>query len=632
MAMNTGRRISPFLAAAGLLGGLLTESVLILVAQSRAVEGSLREDFRVVAALESAVDAESRAVAEERLLALPGTESADYVSAAEAIETLAARDPSLPQSVALVGENPIPGFFKVRLAAEHIVGVEDWVKAAEAVPELSEISYSASSARAIVQLQFYARWLSLVLSAAASIVAFAAAGALWGGWRSGRLARSSRAAAADAAVGAAGWAVGALGAAALARPALAWAAAWPSFALHAAGFFLAGLAAFAWRLRSESPDEAPGRGRERRAVAGVMAALMLLPAVGAQAASVARQKRELEKLSRELESLRQEAERYREEAGRAERDLSESAKTQRRLESKISALRRELDDAEGNRRTLGGRLATLDAARADARRLLARELGDYSRRADLMAASGTAGVLEDAVRRGALRAKTVYLGGVRVTMDRTATEHVAAQRHQATLRRKTESQLSELEKTRRSKEKAQENLEEKNRRVGEAEARIAALEESRRALTSLVRDLEKKESRAAQAGYRADPPIKPRSLPWPVAGKVVSGFGKRRVPELGTWSVHNGVEIAASAGTAVHPVSPGEVIFSGPFRSYGNVVIINHGGGFYSIYGHLEGPLQAKGTRASTGAAVGKAAGQGSVYLELRQAGRALDPLRWLKP
>lgn len=632
MSTFTGRRQLFRLAAAGLLGGLFAESLLVMVAQASRLEGALREDFRVVAALESGVDAERRGVAEERLLALPGTESAAYVSAEEAIERLSSRDPSLPQSVAVVGENPIPGFFEVKIVGDHVAQVADWVKAAEAVPELSEISYSAPAARAIVQLQFYARWLALVLSAAASLVAFGAAGALWRSWRSGRLASSARRAASDAAAGASGWAVGALAAALLARPAAAWAPAGPSSAAQAAGLLLAALAAFSWRLSEEASADPGGRGRERRAAAGVMAALLLLPAASARAASMTRQKRELEKLSRELEALRSEADRYREEAGRAERDLSESALRQRRLESKISLLRRELDDAEGNRRTLGGRLLTLDAARSDAQRLLARELGDYARRADQLASSGTAGVLEDAVRRGALRAKTVYLGGVGVIHDRTVTEHAAAQRHQATLRRRTESQLSELEKTRRSKARAQEDLEDKNRRIGEAEARIAALEESRRALTSLVRELEKKESRAAQAGYKAEPPVKLRSLPWPVSGKVLSGFGKRRVPELGTWSVHNGVEIAAAAGAAVRPVLPGEVIFSGPFRSYGNVVIINHGGGFYSIYGHLEGPLPAKGARAGLDAPVGNAAGQGSVYLELRQAGRALDPLRWLKP
>ncbi|MBI5596467.1 MAG: hypothetical protein HY928_10305 [Elusimicrobia bacterium] len=140
MSTISGRRTVLRLAAAGLLGGLFTESLLVMLAQARRLEAALSEDFRVVAALESAVDSESRGVAEERLLALAGTESAAYVSAEEAVERLSSRDPSLSQSVAVVGENPIPGFFEVKLAGEHVAQVADWVKAAEAVPELSEIS------------------------------------------------------------------------------------------------------------------------------------------------------------------------------------------------------------------------------------------------------------------------------------------------------------------------------------------------------------------------------------------------------------------------------------------------------------------------------------------------------------
>ncbi|MDE2291409.1 MAG: peptidoglycan DD-metalloendopeptidase family protein, partial [Elusimicrobia bacterium] len=211
-------------------------------------------------------------------------------------------------------------------------------------------------------------------------------------------------------------------------------------------------------------------------------------------------------------------------------------------------------------------------------------------------------------------------------------EHAAAERRRAALARKTKAELSELARTRRSKDQMQAAYEENERRIDAAEARIRGLEQSRKALTDLVRSLERRESRAAQASYKALPPVRPHSLPWPVAGKVVSAFGKMRVAELGTWTIHNGVEIAAPPGSPVRPVRPGTVIYSGPFRSYGNVVIVNHGGGFYSIYGRLDGPLLAKGVRARPDAPLGVVgASQRKVYLELRQAGRALDPLRWLR-
>ncbi|TPW19269.1 MAG: membrane-bound metallopeptidase, partial [Elusimicrobia bacterium] len=272
------------------------------------------------------------------------------------------------------------------------------------------------------------------------------------------------------------------------------------------------------------------------------------------------------------------------------------------------------------------------SARGEARRRLSRELKEYSRRGPLLAYAGSAGILEDVVRRGALRAKADYLEGVRSVRDRTADEHAAAERKKASLERKAKAGLSELERTRRSGVIAQEAYEETSRRAGEAEARLRALEESRKALANLVRDLEKRESKTTQAAFKAEPAVRPKTLPWPVQGRVVSSFGKKRIEELGTWTIHNGVEIAAEAGTQVRPVLSGEVIYSGPFRSYGNVVIVNHGGGFYSIYGHLAGPLQPKGARARPEVALGVIApGQGRVYLELRQAGRALDPVKWLK-
>lgn len=312
--------------------------------------------------------------------------------------------------------------------------------------------------------------------------------------------------------------------------------------------------------------------------------------------------------------------------------MKERRAEEKRLSGKIAVLRRDLDEADGRRRSLGGRLAAIETARADARRKLSRELKDYSRRSPLLAYAGSIGVLEDVVRRGAVRAKADYLEGVRSVRDRTADEHAAAERKKAALERKAKAGLSELARTRLSGVKAQEAYETTSRRAGEAEARLRALEESRKALANLVRDLEKRESKAAQAAFKADPAIRPKTLPWPVQGRVVSSFGKKRVVELGTWTIHNGVEIAAAAGTQVRPVRAGEVIYSGPFRSYGNVVIVNHGGGFYSIYGHLAGPLQPKGARARPEVALGVIAPEGGrVYLELRQAGRALDPMKWLK-
>jgi septal ring factor EnvC (AmiA/AmiB activator) len=629
--MSAHRRSTFRALAAGALAGLLVEALLVLAAQVRSLESGLRADFRIVVALEPGLDAERRGVVEERLLALPGTEAADYVSPEAAVDRLAEVDPAFPKAVALIGDNPVPGSFEVSLFPEAVSQAAEWVKGAETLPEVAEASYSAPAARAVVELQFYARWLSLLLSLAGTGAGLAAAGALWQASRPGLAPGSAGRAASAGTLCLAGFAVGAVAAAVSARLLTGWAPAWPALAAQAGAAFLAWFSAFAWALASEAgPDGA--RGRERRAAAAALAVALLAASLPARAADARSQRRELEALTKELEKLRAEADRYRDEAGRAERDMKERRAEEKRLQGKIGALRRDLDEADGRRRSLGGKLAAIEAARGEARRRLSREVKDYSRRGPLLAYAGSAGVLEGVVRRGALRAKADYLEGVRSVRDRTADEHAAAERKKASLERKAKAGLSELARTRRSGELAQEAYETTSRRAGEAEARLRALEESRKALANLVRDLERRESKAAQASFKADPAMRPKTLPWPVPGRVVSAFGKRRVEELGTWTIHNGIEIAAAAGTQVRPVRAGEVIYSGPFRSYGNVVIVNHGGGFYSIYGHLAGPLQPKGARARPEVALGAvASGDGRVYLELRQAGRALDPVKWLK-
>jgi len=74
---------------------------------------------------------------------------------------------------------------------------------------------------------------------------------------------------------------------------------------------------------------------------------------------------------------------------------------------------------------------------------------------------------------------------------------------------------------------------------------------------------------------------------WPLQGEVLSGFGWREHPVLRTWHHHDGIDIDVPEGTIVHAASSGEVYFTGEQEGYGTTVIIEHPGGFYTIYGHL---------------------------------------------
>jgi murein hydrolase activator len=125
-------------------------------------------------------------------------------------------------------------------------------------------------------------------------------------------------------------------------------------------------------------------------------------------------------------------------------------------------------------------------------------------------------------------------------------------------------------------------------------------------------------------------------LPMPVAGEVTGRFGApRKVEGAGTAPTWKGIFIRAAAGTGVRAVAVGQVVFADWLRGFGNLMVIDHGEGFLSVYGNNESLLRNVGDRVAVGdvvAAVGNTGGieQTGLYFELRFQGRPFDPLRWV--
>jgi septal ring factor EnvC (AmiA/AmiB activator) len=121
----------------------------------------------------------------------------------------------------------------------------------------------------------------------------------------------------------------------------------------------------------------------------------------------------------------------------------------------------------------------------------------------------------------------------------------------------------------------------------------------------------------------------------PVRGEVVARFGSPRPTEAQvdapTWK---GVFIRAKAGADVQVVAAGRVVFADWLRGFGNLLVIDHGEGFLSVYGNNESLLAEVGARVAAGdpvATVGSTGGaaDAGLYFELRFKGRPIDPLRW---
>lgn len=125
------------------------------------------------------------------------------------------------------------------------------------------------------------------------------------------------------------------------------------------------------------------------------------------------------------------------------------------------------------------------------------------------------------------------------------------------------------------------------------------------------------------------------TLDWPAKGAVLTRFGPSRQGRFGTAIVRNGIEIKAAEGTPARVVHGGTVAFAEPFSGYGTLVIVDHGGSAFTMYGHLGEVRVARGDRVARNATIGTVglapAGQPALYFEVRVDGRPVDPLQWLR-
>lgn len=124
------------------------------------------------------------------------------------------------------------------------------------------------------------------------------------------------------------------------------------------------------------------------------------------------------------------------------------------------------------------------------------------------------------------------------------------------------------------------------------------------------------------------------ALAWPAGGAVTARFGST-ANRPGAPAVRNGIEIGAPAGAAVTAVHGGTVAYADAFAGFGQLVILDHGGNNYSLYGYLASSSVERGDAVDAGTEVGRVgtapAGPAALYFEMRIDGRSVDPLQWLE-
>jgi len=175
------------------------------------------------------------------------------------------------------------------------------------------------------------------------------------------------------------------------------------------------------------------------------------------------------------------------------------------------------------------------------------------------------------------------------------------------------------------------NLEELS---AQEEAALEAMIVERQREEAVRREAERRA--ALLAGRAAPAPPSTGEFSWPVSGPITSPFGYRSDPYGGGTEFHTGIDIGAPMGATVTAAAGGTVIYAAPYGGYGNAVIIDHGNGVSSLYGHLSQIFVADHQEVQRGQAIGAVGMTGRatgphLHFEVRVNGQPVDPASRLR-
>lgn len=197
-------------------------------------------------------------------------------------------------------------------------------------------------------------------------------------------------------------------------------------------------------------------------------------------------------------------------------------------------------------------------------------------------------------------------------------------------------------------EKKNQELKNFENQIDAAQGQVSEYERDIQAQESKVKQLEaeikRKEEEAKKAAEAAGKQYKVTSLgnisfvwPCPASSRITSKFGDRESPTKGASTNHKGIDIGASTGTAIVAAASGTVVISTYSYSAGNYIMINHGGGVYTVYMHCSKLLVSEGAQVKQGQTIAKVGSTGystgpHLHFGIRSGGQYVNPLKYVSP
>lgn len=315
---------------------------------------------------------------------------------------------------------------------------------------------------------------------------------------------------------------------------------------------------------------------------------------------------QIEELDKQMDTAAAELEKVEKELERLNKDIEKTLEELREAEERIE----EKEDVFNSRLRVmykNGNIGYLEVL------LAAADIGDFLTRKDMIQA-----IVDHDVelikymkeQRDIIDSKKIELEAQRASVDAT--------------RIKLEERKTELARATRAKEILMKELEKD----------IKKYEAEYDKLNRLAKDIEAEIIRR----QRVDGDYSGGVMAWPVPGysRISSPFGYRIHPVFKTRKLHTGIDIPAPTGTNVVAAADGTVIYSGTLGGYGKTIMIDHGGGIVTLYGHNSSLVAKEGATVKKGDTIAKIGSTGistgpHCHFEVRKNGSYVDPIPWLK-
>ena len=383
-----------------------------------------------------------------------------------------------------------------------------------------------------------------------------------------------------------------------------------------------------------NPAQAPiANPRGRLALAVPLALALASPialAEDEQARQLQRLRQAIDAVTRDIGGTEKRRHRLSRELERFDRQIAAKAKALAQLERDRQANERRLKKLRGQKRDILARTR-------DQRRQLRRQ----ARAAYLMGRQHPVKLLlqeDDPNRLGRMLVYYDYFNRHRLEQLGALSQQLAElqaleqqlqqeTRRQQALRQRYQEQQTALRQQRQRRQVLIQRLEQE---LARSQRKLAQLQADQQRLAKLTRAIRQ----------AAPPPRRSHTrfarlkgkLIWPVEGRIRHRFGSLRPTGKLRWQ---GVVIAAQAGTPVRAVADGRVVFADWMRGFGFLIIVDHGGDYFSLYGHNQRLLKGVGERVRQGetlATVGNSGGQKTpaLYFEIRYRGKAVNPRQWM--